>query len=117
MKPHFSMDALVFPKDIGISKETLDTVKKGLLEVVQGQKGTAKYLQTNSWEVAGKTGTGQFNNNEELHAWFTGFAPYEDPDIVVTVLVEGGGEGSTAAVPIARDVIEYYIQHKEEWKL
>lgn len=117
MTPHFNKDLPVIPKEIDISNSTLQLVKQGLREVVAGKDGTAKYLQTNSWEVAGKTGTGQFNNNQELHAWFTGFAPYENPEIVITVLVEGGGEGSSVAVPIARDVIEYYIQHKEEWGL
>ncbi len=113
MKPHFNQDAYIFPEEIQVSKETLKVVSQGLYEVVNGEKGTAKSLQSLPFTVAGKTGTGQFNNNQELHAWFTGYAPFENPEVVITVLVEGGGEGSAAAVPIARDVLDFYMKNKK----
>ena len=48
------------------------------------------------------------------HALFISYAPFEDPEIVVTVIVEHGGGGSSVAAPIARDVIEFYVNDKEE---
>jgi cell division protein FtsI/penicillin-binding protein 2 len=57
--------------------------------------------------VAGKTGTAQWNSNKENHAWFIGFAPYEKPKFCLTILVEEGGEGSSTAVPLAREIFQY----------
>lgn len=90
-----------------VSKENIDIVRIGMrLSVTQG---SSRRLAALSYRVAGKTGTAQWSSARDPHAWFTGFAPYENPEIVVTVLVEEGGEGSEAAVPIAQDVLnEYY---------
>ncbi len=60
--------------------------------------------------VAGKTGTAQYANNEKEHAWFTCYAPADNPQIAVTVLVEGGGEGSSVAAPIALNLINKYFE-------
>ena len=62
--------------------------------------------------VACKTGTAEYINEAGIygtHAWFTIFAPVDDPKISVTVLVEGGGEGSRAAAPIARKILSAYF--------
>ena len=48
------------------------------------------------------------------HAWYTTFAPVEAPEIAVVVYVYNGGEGSLTAVPIARDILEWYFQHKAD---
>jgi len=58
--------------------------------------------------VAGKTGTAQNPHGLE-HAWFTCFAPVDDPEIAVAVIVENAGHGSTAAAPLARRIMEYYF--------
>ncbi len=89
-----------------ISAETLATVKEGMREVVYSEIGTAKSLRTLPFEVAGKTGTAQYNNNQNIHAWFSAFAPYENPEVSITVLVEGGGQGSESAVPIAKALLQ-----------
>jgi len=60
-------------------------------------------------EVACKTGTAE-NESGEPHAWFTVFAPAKDPDIVVTILIENGGEGSKVAGPIAREIFNYWFK-------
>ena len=71
--------------------------------------GSSRYLSGLPFEIAGKTGTAQtsgVNNN----AWFTGFGPYNDPDIVVTVLIESG-ESSDMAVHVAYDIFKAYFDN------
>jgi len=83
-------------------------VREGMRQAVVS--GTARALANLPVPAAGKTGTAQYGpRNEKLHAWFTCFAPYDNPQIVLTILVEGGGEGSSVAVPIARDILQYYF--------
>jgi len=63
--------------------------------------------------AAGKTGTAQFGTGEP-HAWFTSFAPYDDPTIAIVVLIEQAGEGSDFSAPVARDVLEYYFTRDKQ---
>lgn len=63
--------------------------------------------------VACKTGTAEYGDPQgKTHAWFSVFAPVGDPEIVVTVLVEGGGEGANVAAPVAKKVLEEYFQNQ-----
>ncbi len=89
-----------------VSPENLGIVREGMRDCVI--IGSCKLLQTLPFEAAGKTGTAQWNKNRATHAWFTSFAPYKNPQIVVTVLVEEGGEGSVIAMPIARDFLSWW---------
>ena len=67
-------------------------------------------VQGKSIGVACKTGTAESTTKiEDPHAWFTAFAPADSPSIVVTVLVEHGGEGSAVAAPIAKAVLDAYF--------
>lgn len=60
-----------------------------------------------------KTGTAEIGGKEtKPHAWITVFAPFYNPEVVVTVLVENGGEGSSVAGPIARDILKDYFEKK-----
>ena len=108
-----------------IQKQYLQMVKDGLLGVVQEDRGTAHGIRHNSIMIAGKTGTAQVvglaeGANRKLsgaakyknrdHAWFIGYAPAQDPKIVVSVLVEHGGHGSSAAAPLARQVMLSYLE-------
>jgi penicillin-binding protein 2 len=94
-----------------VSRENIDIVKQGMRETVIS--GSARSLNSLSFEVAGKTGTAQYGpNNSKQHAWFSAFAPYENPEIALVVLLEGGGEGSSYAVPVARKILEYYFNNK-----
>ncbi len=96
-----------------ISKYNLGVVRDGMKQTVT--YGSATMLQGVSVEVAGKTGTAQWSSKGEPHAWFTGFAPFNQPEIVITVLVEEGGEGSRVATPIARDFLKWYFsEYKNE---
>ena len=100
-------------------------VRKGLLDVVHGERGTARnYARIKGVMVAGKTGTAQVfsrkkgekidsdNLTYELrdHAWFVSYAPAQNPVIAVSVIIEHGEHGSSSAGPIAKDVMERYLR-------
>lgn len=91
-----------------VSSDVVDVVRHGMRQTVLA--GSAQGLKTSFVEIAGKTGTAQWNSGKPTHAWFAGFAPYENPEIVVVVLVEAGGEGSRASAPVARDIIEAWMR-------
>jgi penicillin-binding protein 2 len=113
-----------------VSKQTLQIIKEGLWNVVNNRKGTAWIAHVDGLDISGKTGTSQVVgrskehglSEEELahqlksHAWFVAFAPSEDPKIAVSVIVEHGGHGSSAAAPIAREVIKTYFGYNENAK-
>ncbi len=82
-----------------------------LTEFMRGvvTEGTGSAVRTDAYTVAGKTGSAEFETGKETHAWFTGFAPAEDPQIAVVVLVEEGGSGGRAAAPIARGIFDAYF--------
>lgn len=93
----------VSKKDIGISNETIRLVRKGLYEVVNNIEGTGKRAKVDGVVAAGKTGTAQ-NPHGRTHAWFAGFAPYEDPKICLVVFLENGGKGGLNAAEVARGI-------------
>lgn len=85
----------------------LQTVKRGLAQVTQNG-GTAWPFFTFPIPTAGKTGTAEYGDPKgRTHAWYTSYAPANDPKIVLTVLVEGGGEGSSVAAPIAKEIYRW----------
>jgi len=109
-KPHIKKyDNNFLISDNRFSKEYIDTVREGMRMVITDNKGTARSMQYMKLKVAGKTGTAQFDKRKREHAWFTMFAPYENPEIVVTVLVEESGEGSSFALPVAREITQKYF--------
>lgn len=94
-----------------ISSEESDVLTELMTAVVQ--KGTATKLKGLSYTAAGKTGSAEYNNIKgDSHAWFTGFAPAEDPEVCVTIIVEGAGSGGDYAVPIARRLFDAYFNEK-----
>ncbi len=98
-------------RKIDISTETFRIVKEGMRKVIE--KGTGYQANIEEVELAGKTGTAQ-NPQGENHAWFIAFAPYQNPEICVTVFVEHGGDGSQAAAPIAGNILRKYFQLKDD---
>jgi penicillin-binding protein 2 len=79
---------------IGISKETLETVKKGLIATVEDEEGTAHILKDLNLKIAGKTGTAETTGKS--HGWFIGFFPYDNPKYTICVFLEHGGSSFQA---------------------
>ena len=90
-----------------ISKSVLDVVREGMRETVVS--GTARTLGDLPVEAAGKTGTAEFGTEDKTHSWFIAFAPYDKPEIAIAVLIEGGGEGNSAALPVAKEALNWYF--------
>jgi penicillin-binding protein 2 len=118
------------PVELGradVSEKTLRIIQEALRGAVNDPHGTGSACSLKEVKVAGKTGTAQvvtmpedFKRGEmnriplkfRDHAWFVAYAPFEDPKISVVVLVEHGGFGASAAAPIAKKVIEKYLDLK-----
>ena len=94
-------------RDNFIDAANINIVRDGMRQTVL--TGSARSLQAVPVPMAGKTGTAQWSTKKAPHAWFTGFAPFDNPQIVITVLVEEGREGSTVAVPIAKEILQWYF--------
>jgi len=94
-----------------MSQEDALVLQELMAEVVQS--GTATKLRDKGYTVAGKTGSAEYNSNRDSHAWFTGFAPVEDPQICVTVIIEGAGSGGDYAVPMARRVFDAFFDKND----
>ncbi len=106
-----------------ISPETIRIVQQGMREAVLN--GTAKNSALPYVEVAGKTGTAEYCDdiarplglcvpgNWPAHAWYTAYAPYQDPEIIIIAFVYNGGEGSLVALPVVRETMEAYFRLKQ----
>lgn len=78
------------------------------------ESGTATRLKDLSYTAAGKTGSAEYSSDKsESHAWFTGFAPAGEPEICVTIIIEGGGSGGDRAVPIAKRIFDAYFEEQK----
>lgn len=95
---------------IRVMSEEESLALTGLMTAVV-EEGTATKISGLSYTVAGKTGSAEYSNVKgESHAWFTGFAPAEAPQICVTVILEGAGSGGDYAVPMAKRVFNAYFE-------
>lgn len=106
----FKPEDSIASKDIYV-KEYIDIVREGMRQTITSGSARSTFVDS-PLEVAAKTGTAQFGNEGKTHAWFTSFAPYNNPEIVVTVLIEGGGEGSRVSAPIASDIIKWWAENR-----
>jgi penicillin-binding protein 2 len=95
-----------------ISKDILKIVREGMRQTVTA--GTAQSLKDLPVAVAGKTGTAQFGTKDKTHAWFISFAPFDNPEIAMVVLAEGESEGHSSAVPVTKEVYEWYFSRDKK---
>jgi len=96
-----------------VSPATLEIVRLAMRRVVHGENGTGRLVRIPGISVAGKSGTAQVPNRENDDAWFVAFAPFEDPQIAVAVVVEAGGAGGAVAGPVTRKVLEAYFATRQ----
>lgn len=112
-RPHLlQTEEVPEPTTIDISQANMEVVRAAMHETVVGSSGSGRSLQALPIDLAGKTGTAQTGREDETHAWFTSFGPYADPDLVVTVLLEKGGAGDKDAVPVAREIWQWWHDHR-----
>lgn len=79
-------------------------------------EGTAKVLKGLEYTAAGKTGSAEYNSKGDSHAWFTGFAPADDPKVCVTIIIEGAGAGGDYAVPVAKRLFDAYFEQTPDFR-
>jgi len=98
-------------RSFNLDPEKLRVIREGMRLTVAA--GSARRLSDLPFEVAGKTGSVQVSSSlEKTNAVFVSFMPYNDPELVLTILVEGGGEGGATAVPLARGILTWYWQNR-----
>ncbi|WP_301098774.1 penicillin-binding protein 2 [Otariodibacter sp.] len=121
---HPYKDPLLY-EDIKAPLQYWNIAKTGMYNVINAPNGTArKAFRGAAYRAAGKSGTAQvfslkgknYDKNSvkkslQDHAWFTSFAPYDKPQVVVSIILENAGGGSSMAAPIARKIIDYVLQH------
>jgi len=111
--------------DITVAPGVIELVREGMRLVVEDEEGTASdYARLDGISSGGKTGTGEFCDttafkrglcepgNWPAHSWYTAFAPFENPEIVVVAFVYNGEEGAVTSGPIVKQVIEAYFELK-----
>ena len=97
---------------VNISSETYDQLKTGMFGVIYANGGTGGMARVPGIRGCGKTGTAQ-NPQGEDHAWFIGFAPMENPEISLVVVIENGGSGGGVAAPIAGSIFRLYFEKRK----
>lgn len=119
MKPYVvdrveNVNGTIIEKHLPVLHHTIITSEESKIlttymsEVVQN--GTASALKGKSYDAAGKTGSAEHEEGKPAHAWFVGFAPSRNPQIAVSIIVEGVGTGSEYAVPIAAKIFDAYFK-------
>ncbi|MGD8956307.1 MAG: penicillin-binding protein 2 [Chromatiaceae bacterium] len=109
------------------AQQNWEDVRNAMRDVVEGPRGTAKRIRSEHYRIAGKTGTAQvftvaqdaeyeeegLDKKLRDHALFVAYAPVEDPQIAVAVVVENGGHGGAVAAPIARQIMDAYLLRED----
>ena len=106
-------------RQVPVSPDAMATVREGMRLCLADPHGTGYQFRLAGWPATGgcKTGTAQYGGSGldlPTHAWFTFFTPFDNPEIAMVVMVEGGGEGDQAAEPIALKIAQYYLAHRAE---
>lgn len=113
-----AVDGMVADDSILTSEASNEVFDPYIIKIVQeGMRrgvtsGSSRYLSLLNMDVAGKTGTAQNIGDRPTHAWWIGFGPYREPEIVMAILIEEGGEGSEVAVPLAYKIFEWWDNNR-----
>ncbi len=105
-------------KDLPLHRQNLELIQDALYKTVNGLHGTGGAAKVSGVDVYGKTGSAENHMGEESHAWFSGYASWEEPEISFTVFLENGGGGGRVAAPIAREIVTFYndLKHPKAGK-
>ncbi len=95
-----------------IASKFIPDAQRGMHDVVVQPYGTARSLASLPFGVAAKTGTAQIQNNAKVNAFFVGYAPFNDPQIALLILVENAKEGSANTIPVAKDIFLWYYENR-----
>lgn len=110
--PHLRRDAAPRGQSIPISAATLQAVRQGLYDVTHGSRGTSRNTRLRDFKAVGKTGSAQAGAGRESHAWFAGYAPYDEPEVAVAVFVANAGHGGDTAAPLAARLLEKVFEKR-----
>ncbi|MBI3046567.1 MAG: hypothetical protein HYY86_03480 [Candidatus Harrisonbacteria bacterium] len=111
-RPHLFKNNKEVLKDFSDLASHIKEVQEGMKDAVQKWYGTAHLLADLPVSVAAKTGSSQVANNARINAFFVGYSPVENPEIAILVLIENAREGSLNAVPVAKDVLDWYYWNR-----
>lgn len=103
-------------ENVMIDDEPMRIVREGMRQTVTGSGGSGRSLGSLEVSSAGKTGTAQFGNEDKTHSWYISFAPYDDPEIAMVVLIESGGDGHDWAVPATKEIFKWYFDQERGTK-
>ena len=96
-------------EDLKLKTETIEAIKKGMKGVTSESGGTAYYVFSDlDMVIAGKTGSAETEEKDKVNGWYTGFAPYNNPEIAVVVFIENAGAGGNVA-PSAKEIMQEYF--------
>lgn len=101
-------------RNLNVDKRNIDIMREAMRQAVED--GSATTAKSSVVQIAGKTGTAEFGEQRPdgsymEHGWFTGYAPYNNPEVAVVVFLEQGG-GALSAAPVANKILSYYFQRK-----
>lgn len=111
-RPHLTKNGTEIVRDFSGLGKYIKEVQGGMKDAVQKWYGTAYLLSDLPVSAAAKTGSAQVANNTRTNAFFVGYAPSENPQIAILVLIENAREGSLNAVPVAKDVLDWYYWNR-----
>jgi cell division protein FtsI/penicillin-binding protein 2 len=99
--------------EVSVSSNSLEEIKKSMKETVASPLGTARSLQYLPVDAGAKTGTAETGKYKVYHNWITAFAPYDEPEIVLTVVIENVPDNMGLANLVARELLGYYFGEKQ----
>lgn len=93
-----------------LKSETISTIKEGMFQNTLGDGNVSVLFNNYKIKTAGKTGSAEAGDNTKPDAWYTAFAPFDNPQIVVTVMIEKGGHGADLSAPMTKNIFNYYFK-------